>query len=153
MEKTIETRKEAIMQGLLFAVLAGFFVALQNVTNATIGTEISTWSTAMITQAVAATGAFIIYICSKGDHFSPIRNVKPLYLLGGSFGAIVVATSVVAVSFIGAAVSNAALLLAQLIIVVCIEAFGLFDMKKLPIARKQVLGLVIMMIGALFITM
>lgn len=141
------------MQGILFAVFAGFFVALQNVTNATIGTEVNTWSTAMITQAVAALGACIIYLCSKGDHFSPIRSVKPLYLFGGSFGAIVVATSVIAVSLVGAAVSNAALLLAQLIIVVCIEAFGLFNMKKLPIARNQIIGLAVMMIGALFITM
>ncbi|MER1999967.1 MAG: DMT family transporter [Lysinibacillus sp.] len=140
------------MQGILFAVLAGFFVSLQNVTNATIGTEISTWSTAMVTQAVAATGAFIIYLFSKDDKFSPITKVKPLYLFGGSFGAVVVATSVLAVGLVGAAVSNAALLLAQLLIVVCIEAFGLFDMKKQPIAGKRVLGLAVMMIGALFMT-
>lgn len=141
------------MQGILFAVFAGFFVSLQNVTNATIGTEISTWSTAMVTQAVAASGAFILYLFSKADKFSPIIKVKPLYLFGGSFGAIVVATSVLAVGLVGAAVSNAALLLAQLLVVVCIEAFGLFDMKKQPIAGKQVLGLAVMMIGALFITM
>lgn len=139
------------MQGILFAIFAGFFVSLQNVTNATIGTEISTWSTAMVTQAVAAAGAFIIYIFSKDDHFSPITKVKPLYLFGGSFGAIVVATSVLAVSLVGAAISNVALLLAQLVVVICIEAFGLFDMKKQPIARKQLIGIAVMMIGALFI--
>ena len=139
------------MQGILFAIFAGFFVSLQNVTNATIGTEISTWSTAMVTQAVAAAGAFIIYIFSKDDHFSPITKVKPIYLFGGSFGAIVVATSVLAVSLVGAAISNVALLLAQLVVVICIEAFGLFDMKKQPIARKQLIGIAVMMIGALFI--
>lgn len=141
------------MQGIVFAVLAGIFVATQNVFNATIGTETSTWSTAMITQAVAGAGAFIIYLTSKNDHFSPIKQVKPLYLLGGSFGAIVVASGVLAVGFAGAAVSNAALLVAQLLVVICIEAFGIFDMKKQPIARKQVVGLVIMIAGALMITM
>lgn len=141
------------MPGIIFAVLAGFFIALQNVFNATIGTVISTWSTAMITQAVAASGAFILYLFSKNDHFAPITKVKPLYLLGGSFGAIVVATSVLAVGYVGAAVSNATLLVAQLLVVVSIEAFGLFDMKKQPIATKQVLGLAIMLIGAIIITM
>lgn len=141
------------MQGILFAVFAGFFVALQNVFNATIGTETSTWSTAMITQAVAGAGAFIIYLFSKNDHFKPILKVKTIYLFGGSFGAIVIATSVLAVGYVGAAVSNATLLVAQLLVVVCIEAFGLFDMKKQPITRAQVIGLVIMIAGALLITM
>ncbi|MBQ0138861.1 MAG: DMT family transporter [Kurthia sp.] len=141
------------MQGIVFAVLAGIFVATQNIFNATIGTETSTWSTAMITQAVAGSGAFIIYLCKKDDHFSPIKDVKPLYLFGGSFGAVVVATSVIAVGFVGAAVSNATLLVAQLLVVICIEAFGVFDMKKQPIARKQVIGLVVMIAGALLITM
>lgn len=139
------------MQGILFAVLAGFFVALQNVFNATIGTETNTWTTAMITQAVAGTGAFIIYISKKNDHFKPIMQVKKLYLFGGSFGAIVVASGVLAVGYVGASISNATMLVAQLLIVICIEAFGLFDMKKQPIARKQVIGLIVMMTGALLI--
>ena len=141
------------MQGILLAALAGFFISLQNVFNATIGMEISTWSTAMLTQAVGASGAFIIYLFSKGDHFSPIKYVKPLYLFGGSFGAVVVATSVLAVGFVGATISNAVLLLAQLLVVVCIEAFGLFDMKKQPIERNQLIGLAFMMVGAVFIMM
>ena len=141
------------MQGILLAALAGFFISLQNVFNATIGLEISTWSTAMLTQAVGASGAFIIYLFSKGDHFSPIKHVKPLYLFGGSFGAVVVATSVLAVGFVGATISNAVLLLAQLLVVVCIEAFGLFDMKKQPIERNQLIGLAFMMVGAVIIMM
>lgn len=76
-----------------------------------------------------------------------------MYLFGGSFGAIVIATSVLAVGFVGAAISNAALLVAQLLVVVCIETFGLFDMKKQPIARNQIIGLIVMIVGALLITM
>lgn len=141
------------MQGVIFAILAGFFISLQNVFNATIGTEISTWSTAMLTQAVGGTGALLIYLCSKNDSIKPITQVKPLYLLGGSFGAIVVATSVMAVSLVGATISNAVLLFAQLLVVVCIEAFGLFNMTKQPIARKQIIGLAFIMAGAVIIMM
>lgn len=141
------------MQGVIFAVLSGFFIALQSVFNATIGTEISTWSTAMITQAVGGTGALIIYLFSKNDQLKPIKKVKPLYLFGGSFGAIVVAASVIAVTYVGAAIANASILIAQLGIVVLIETFGLFSIKKQPIARKQVIGLAMMMLGAIFISL
>lgn len=141
------------MTGIIFAILSGFFVSLQNVLNATIGTEISTWSTAMITQAVGASGAFLLYVFSKEKQFTTITRVKPLYLFGGSLGAIVVASSVLAVNFIGAAMTNAALLLAQLVTVVIIETFGFFDMPKQPIARQQLIGLVIMFAGALLITL
>ena len=62
------------MQGVIFAVLSGVFIALQSVFNATIGTEISTWSTAMLTQAVGGAGAFIIYLFSKNDQLHPIKK-------------------------------------------------------------------------------
>lgn len=140
------------MIGIIFAVLSGFFIALQNVLNATIGMEISIWSTAMLTQAVGGTGALIIYFLLKSEGFEQIKQVKPIYLFGGSFGALVVAASVVAVMYIGAAVTNASILLAQLATVVIIETFGFFHMKKQPIARKQVIGLAVMMVGAILIS-
>ncbi len=141
------------MPGIIFAVLSGFFIALQNVFNATIGTEVSIWSTAMITQAVGGAGALLIYLFKKDEEFRGIRQVKPLYLFGGSFGALVVASSVIAVSYIGAAVTNASILLGQLGIVVLIETFGFFNMNKQPIARKQIIGLAVMMVGAILISM
>lgn len=140
------------MIGILFAILSGLFIALQNVLNATIGMEISVWSTAMLTQAVGGTGALLIYFLVKGDGFGQMKHVKPLYLFGGSFGAFVVAGSVIAVMYIGAAVTNASMLLAQLATVVLIETFGFFQMNKQPIARKQVIGLAVMMVGAILIS-
>lgn len=140
------------MVGIIFAVLSGFFIALQNVLNATIGMEINIWSTAMLTQAVGGTGALVIYFLTKSEGFGKIGQVKPMYLFGGSFGALVVASSVVAVMYVGAAVTNASILLAQLATVVLIETFGFFHMKKQPIARKQVIGLAVMMIGAILIS-
>lgn len=141
------------MVGIIFAILSGFFIALQNVLNATIGMEVSIWSTAMLTQAVGGTGALLIYLVSKQEGFRQLKQVKPLYLFGGSFGALVVAASVVAVMYIGAAVTNASMLLAQLATVILIEAFGFFQLKKQPIARKQVIGLAVMICGALLISL
>ena len=141
------------MIGIIFAIFGGFFIALQNVTNATIGAEVSTWTTAMITQAVGATGAFLIYLFSKKSATIGLNKVKPLYLFGGSFGAIVVASSVIAVTYVGATISNSLMLIAQLGIVVIIEAFGLLDLQKREIDGRQMLGLVVMMIGAVFISL
>lgn len=141
------------MIGILMAILAGFFIALQNVTNAAIGSEVSIWTTAMITQAVGAAGAFVIYLFSKNNRILRIKEVKPLYLFGGSFGAIVVASSVIAVTYVGATVSNSLTLIAQLGIVIIVEAFGLFDVRKQPIEGKQWVGLALMMLGAVFISL
>lgn len=141
------------MQGVIFAILSGFFIALQNVFNATIGTEVNIWSTAMITQAAGGTGALIIYLATKKEPLSGFGQVKPLYLFGGSFGALVVAASVVAVGFVGAAVTNASILIAQLVVIVMIETFGIFNVKKKPIAKKQIIGLAVMMAGAILISL
>ncbi|MDN4492843.1 DMT family transporter [Ureibacillus aquaedulcis] len=139
--------------GIILAILSGFFISLQNVTNATIGSEVGTWTTAMITQAAGATGAFIIYLFSKKEHTPGLKKVKPLYLFGGSFGAIVVASSVIAVSYVGATISNSLILLAQLGMVIVIEALGIFDINKQQIAGKQWVGLALMMLGAVFISL
>ena len=97
--------------------------------------------------------ALLIYFLSKKSTFGDIRKVRPFYLFGGSFGALVVAASVLAVTYVGAAVTNASILIAQLGIVVLIETFGLFNLKKQPIARKQIIGLAVMMVGAVLISM
>ncbi|WP_158582990.1 DMT family transporter [Lysinibacillus yapensis] len=141
------------MIGIMMAILAGFFIALQNVTNAAIGAEVSTWTTAMITQAVGAVGAMIISILARQNRLAGFAEVKPLYLFGGSFGAVVVASSVLAVTYVGATVANALLLIAQLGTVVLVEAMGGLDLKKSPIAGKQWLGLALMMLGAVFISL
>ena len=141
------------MIGILFAIFGGFFIALQNVTNATIGAEVSTWTTAMITQAIGATGACIIFLFSKKSGTIGLNKVKPIYLLGGSFGAIVVASSVIAVTYVGATISNSLMLIAQLGIVVIIEAFGFLDLQKREIDGRQLVGLVVMIIGAVFISL
>ncbi|HWK24139.1 MAG TPA: DMT family transporter [Ureibacillus sp.] len=141
------------MLGIIFAILAGFFISLQNVTNATIGSEVSTWTTAMITQAVGALGAFIIYLCSKKNPTLGLKDVKPLYLFGGSFGAIVVASSVISVTYVGATLSNSIALVAQLGIVIIIEALGLFEIGKHQIIDKQWAGLALMVVGAVLISL
>lgn len=141
------------MRGIILAIFSGFFISLQNVLNATIGVEVNIWTTAMITQFVGSIGAFTFYLVSKeSSSIKQLKQVKPLYWFGGSLGAVTVAFCVIAVSYAGAAITNASLLIAQLGTVVLIEVFGLFDMKKLPIARKQIIGLIIMIIGAICIS-
>jgi len=141
------------MIGILMAILAGFFISLQSVTNAAIGSGVSTWTTAMITQAVGATGALIIYLFSKKNHVNGFKKVKSIYLFGGSFGAIVVASSVIAVTLVGATVAISLTLIAQLGTVVIIEALGVFDVRKQPIAGMQWIGLALMMLGVVFISL
>lgn len=141
------------MRGIILAIFSGFFISLQNVLNATIGVGVNIWTTAMITQLVGSMGAFTFYLISKeSSSLKNLKEVKPMYWFGGSLGALTVAFCVIAVSYAGAAITNASLLIAQLSTVVLIEVFGLFDMKKLPIAKKQVIGLIIMLIGAICIS-
>ena len=140
------------MIGIIFAILSGFFISLQNVLNATMGADVSIWTTAMLTQLAGGTGALFIYLLTKREPLTGFREVKTLYLFGGSLGALVVASCVIAVTYAGAAISNATILVAQLSTVVLIEVFGLFHMKKQPIARKQIIGLLIMMVGGVLIS-
>lgn len=139
------------MKGLIFALLGGAFITLQGVANARISQDIGTWQTASITQLTGfLTALFVLVFFVKGPR-NGLRKVKPLYLIGGTFGAIVVFGNVTAIHFIGVTLTVSAMLIAQLAMTFLIDQNGWFEVKKQKMRVPQLIGMTMMVAGVVIL--
>ncbi|WP_322906012.1 DMT family transporter [Paenibacillus campi] len=139
------------MSGVVFAILAGFFVALQGIVNAHTGTVVGTWHAVMINQLGGFVLAGTIWLCRGGGGWRQMVEVKRLYWFGGAFAAIIVFSNITAMHYVGATLTVAALLIAQLCMTFLIDARGWFDTIKQQVGRAQWLGIALMVTGVVLL--
>ena len=142
------------MKGILFAFLGGAFITLQGVANATISQDIGTWQAATITQFTGfVLAGLILLLVVREPAFSKYRQVKPLYLAGGSFAAIVIFCNITAIHLVGATLTTSTVLIAQLFITFLIDSNGWFGLEKQKMKTPQFIGIALMVAGVLLLKM
>ncbi|GGO01650.1 hypothetical protein GCM10010969_24190 [Saccharibacillus kuerlensis] len=138
-----------MFRGILFAFIGGACITLQGVANSRISHDIGTWQAATVTQFTGFIMALLIYLFVRDGDLGGFRKVKPLYLAGGAFGAVIIYTEVTAIQTIGVTFTISALLIAQLCVTFMIDAFGWFGRTKSKMGAPQLIGLVMMIGGVL----
>lgn len=138
------------MRGFLFAFLGGAFITLQGVANSRISHDVGTWQTAALTQLTGFLAALLILMVAVKGKWLGLRGVKPIYLIGGTFGAIVVFGNVTAIHFIGVTLTVSAMLISQLGMTILIDRNGWFGVKKQKMKLPQLIGIT-MMVGGVII--
>ncbi|KAB7668967.1 DMT family transporter [Bacillus sp. B1-b2] len=141
------------MKGIVFAFLGGAFITLQGVANATISQDIGTWQAATITQFTGFVLAFLILLIVREKAFAHYKEVKPLYLAGGSFASIVIFCSITAIHLVGATLTTSTVLIAQLFITFLIDSNGWFGLEKQKMKAPQFIGIALMIAGVLLLKM
>jgi len=139
------------MKGTIFAFLGGAFITLQGVANARISQDIGTWQTATITQLTGFILAFIIALFIRDGSLSAFKQVKPLYLIGGSFAAIIIFSNVTAIHHVGVTLSISAMLIAQLSLAFIIDSKGWFGVVKQRMRLPQFIGIGMMLAGVVIL--
>ncbi|WP_017812225.1 MULTISPECIES: DMT family transporter [Paenibacillus] len=139
------------MKGLLFSILAGVFLALQGVVNSRVGQDIGTWKAVMINQLGGFILAGLILVCMRGGNWRGFREVKPLYLLGGAFAAIIVFSNISAMHLVGATLTVSAVLISQLCLTFVIDSKGWFDTARKSMHLPQFVGIGIMIAGVIIL--
>lgn len=135
------------MKGIFFAFLAGAFITLQGVANTRISNDIGTWQAATITQLTGFIVSLIILMITREGKWQGFKQVKPLYLAGGTFGAVVVFSNVTAIQHIGVTFTVAVILIAQLCLTFIIDSNGWFGLKKQKMKLPQFIGIAMMIAG------
>lgn len=139
------------MRGFIFAFLGGAFITLQGVANSKISQDIGTWQTAAVTQFAGFLAALFILMFAVKGKWQGLSNVKPLYLIGGTFGAIVVFGNVTAIHFIGVTLTVSAMLISQLGMTVLVDRKGWFGVKKQKMRMPQLIGITMMVTGVMIL--
>lgn len=137
------------MKGSIFAFIGGACITLQGVANARISQDIGTWQAAAITQLTGFILALCILMFVRDGTLPQFKQVKPLYLLGGGFGALIIFSEVTAIQQIGVTFTISALLIAQLFLTFLIDINGWFGMAKQKMKVPQFIGIGMMIAGVI----
>lgn len=135
------------MVGAIYSILAGIFISLQSVFNTRVSEKIGMFQTVTVVHVVGLLTAIFFYLFSKEGSFSKLGEVNKLYLLGGAFGVIIVYGVIKGVSILGPTLAISILLIAQLLVALAIDTFGLFGSAKIPFDFTKPLGVAIMIAG------
>jgi transporter family-2 protein len=141
------------MLGVIYAIVAGFFVTIQSVFNTRLGEKIGSLETTLIVHVVGLMTAIIaVYLVGDGN-LRRIDEVNKLYLLGGAFGVIIIYSAVKSFSILGPTYAISVLLVSQLLVGLAIDTLGLFGTDKIELAISKPIGILIMLAGILVFQM
>jgi bacterial/archaeal transporter family-2 protein len=140
------------MKGIIFALLGGAFITLQGIANTRISEDIGTWQAATITQFTGFIIAVLILLVVRDVNWQGFKQVKPLYFIGGAFGALVIYSNVVSIQRIGVTLSISAILIAQLIMTFIIDSNGWFGLEKQKMNLPQFVGIGMMIVGVVILS-
>lgn len=139
------------MRGIIFAVFGGAFITLQGVANARISQDIGTWQAAALTQFTGFVAVMIILMYVRDGKWQKFKQVKPLYLIGGAFAAVIIFSNVTAIQQIGVTLSVSILMIAQLGLTFLIDINGWFGVEKLKMRLPQFIGIGMMIAGVVIL--
>lgn len=135
------------MKGIWIAFLGGACLTLQGVFNSRISQDIGTWQTAAVTQLTGFLAALVILMFVSKKEWKGLKEVYPLYLTGGAFGAVIIFTNVTAIHYIGVTLTTSILLIAQLGITFLIDSRGWFGLSRQQMRLPQFVGIGLMIAG------
>ncbi|WKL01554.1 DMT family transporter [Paenibacillus amylolyticus] len=137
------------MRGIIFALLGGACITLQGVANTRISSDMGTWQAATITQLTGFILAALILMFVRDTNLQGLKQVKPMYLAGGAFGAVIIFSEVTAIQQIGVTFTISALLIAQLFLTFLVDSNGWFGVVKQKMKLPQFLGIALMITGVI----
>ncbi|WP_254778821.1 MULTISPECIES: DMT family transporter [unclassified Bacillus (in: firmicutes)] len=132
---------------MIFSIIAGAFISLHGVFNSRMSEELSPWHTISIVHLVGFIVAIIIYMFVRDGRVKGFGEVPFLYVLGGTFGVVIVLGEMTAIRLLGMSFAIVILLISQLLFAFIVDSNGLFGMSRLKVTFQHVIGMVMMIAG------
>jgi transporter family-2 protein len=135
-------------------ILAGALITVQSVLNATLGKKAGNLGSVLVLTLISFLFLVLLILVFPGT--SNLRGLPGLsewhLYLGGLLGVVILAVPIFLVPRIGATSTLTALVMGQLFLALVVDYFGLFASPKLGLDLWRVLGVVLVVIGAYFVS-
>lgn len=139
---------------LAIALFAGALLPIQAALNSKMGKTINNPVAAAFISFVVGTIALFFYLLftRQSFHFSMAYKQAPWYAwLGGLLGTFYVAGSVIIVPRLGVALTFSLVVVAQLLVALVMDHFGLFGVTIKAINFYRILGVLFLIAGVILI--
>lgn len=138
-----------MLLGIVFSIAAGMAMSVQGVMNTRLGEGIGTMEANAFVQGTAFALALAVLMFWRQGSFSQLGQVSKLYWLGGVLGIVITVTVMLGIKSLGTTLAVSVILISQLLVAACIDAFGLMGSEKLAFTWHKYAGLALMTGGML----
>ena len=138
---------------VVLVAVAGLLVGMQPPVNARLGRSIGSVQAAtfsFLVGTVALSLVALIFYNGLGS-FASVGKAPWWALVGGLLGAVYVTVAILTVRTLGVSGLTAIVIAGQLTAAVLIDRFGLLGIARHPIGAGRILGLILLVAGALLV--
>ncbi len=135
------------MIGFLFSIIAGAAMSIQGVMNTRLQDRIGLWEANAWVQGTAFALSLLAALIVGQGRFRDILSVPKGYWLGGVLGLVITITVILSIKGLSPTVAISVILISQLAVAACIDAFGWMGQEKVTMGLKQLIGLGMMLGG------
>jgi transporter family-2 protein len=137
----------------LVGIVAGSMITIQSVLNSALGKKTGNFGSVLILTLVSmAVLLVLISLFPSTANFRGIPGRSEWYLyLGGVLGIVILAAPIFLIPRIGATSTLTALVIGQLVLALMMDQFGLFGIPKIEINLTRIIGLILLVVGALLV--
>ncbi|HXV43639.1 MAG TPA: DMT family transporter [Anaerolineae bacterium] len=137
----------------LVGMIAGSMITIQSVLNSALGKKTGNLGSVLILTLVSIAVLLVLISLFPGTaNFRSLPGLSEWYLyLGGALGVVILAAPIFLIPRIGATSTLTALVMGQLVLALIMDQFGLFGVPKIEINLTRIVGLILLVVGALLI--
>lgn len=133
--------------GLLFAIIAGALVALQNIFNSKVNERAGSWATTTLVLGMGFLASLTFGLLFEGGKLFHLQNMQTWYWFSGLIGVGVVVCLVQGIKRLGATYAIAIALTSQLVVALLGDTLGWLGLKKVPFTFNQLIGVLVIIGG------
>ncbi|NKE03949.1 MULTISPECIES: DMT family transporter [Mesobacillus] len=138
-----------MLLGLLFAIMAGTLVGVQNIFNSKVNEKTGSWTTTTLVLGLGFLASFMLGLFFEGWKMFDLQQMKGWYWFSGLLGIGVVAGIVQAIKHLGPTFAISIVLTSQLGFAVLWDSLGWMGLEKVPFTWQQFLGVIVIIAGAI----
>jgi transporter family-2 protein len=138
------------MMALLLAITSGVLMAVQGTLNTALSKVIGLLEATFIVHITGTVGVVIVLFLlrmGKGN-LSAWGNAPWYAYLGGVISIFIISLVAASIPKVGVANATTAIIVGQVLTAIIIDHFGGFGMERVPCTWVQLLGLVLLAVGA-----
>ncbi|MCI2255834.1 DMT family transporter [Domibacillus sp. PGB-M46] len=133
--------------GLLFALVAGTLVSVQNVFNSKVNEWAGRWATTTLVLGMGFAASFLMGLLFEGGKLLQPKPMEPWFWFSGLIGVGVVTCLVQGIKLLGPTYAVAVVLTAQLGFALLWDSFGWLGLDRVPFTLQQLVGVLVIVGG------
>ncbi|MEH7334661.1 DMT family transporter [Neobacillus drentensis] len=135
--------------GLLFSIIAGSLVSLQNIFNSKVNERAGSWATTTLVLGLGFLASLSIGLIFEGKQLFDLQNMKTWYWFSGLIGVGVVTSIVQGMRLLGPTYTISIVMTSQLGFALLGDSLGLLGLTQVPFTFKQLIGVLVIVSGIL----